>query len=208
MASENFVPELSPQHLVGSWNVHWIILPIFVTTKSSQIRPLEALPCPQEHFQEQFLGVRRVLLHRPVCHCSRQKQDLGLWGLRGSKMREMTAQETLPTLLIVCLRLLRLVQAVPSLQDTSRWPGHVERHQLITDFPVDSGTLCVARKKRTEIKSSPYLCYPENEVCSLRVCLDDSVSTRWFNFDRMIQLWKPFLGFQYEMKRSFLKLSL
>ena len=59
--------------------------PIFVTTESSQIRPLKALPCQWEHFQEQFSGVVsvQVLLHRPVCNYYRQKQDLGFLGPRG-----------------------------------------------------------------------------------------------------------------------------
>lgn len=49
------------------------------------------------------------------------------WDLGGSQIKDLRAQEILPVLLIVCLKLLGLVQAVPSLQDKSRWPGHLEK---------------------------------------------------------------------------------
>lgn len=43
------------------------------------------------------------------------------------------------------------------------------------DFSVDSGILCVARRKKTEIKFSPQFCCAENEICPLRTCVDDPV---------------------------------
>lgn len=97
-------------------------------------------------------------------------------------VRGIAASEISPTLLIVCLKLLRLPQAILSLQDIARWPVHLKKDKWLSiDFFIDSGTLYVARRKKTEIKFSLHLCCPECEICPLEICLDDSVPTAWWN---------------------------
>lgn len=118
-----------------------------------------------------------MLLHRPLCNYYHQKEDLGFLGPQGI---QDARNDSTGDIAHVTTSLPQVVETGPShsiLQERCRWPGCMERHQLITNFPVDSGTLCVARKRKTEIKSSPNFCSPENEIYPLRICLDDSVST-------------------------------